>query len=214
MKRFALAAFASLIAGTAGAALPVFVAICPGDISVDSGRTGVVYVNGTKVTVKEFNENYYEVKSGAVTISIASDPGQAPIVSYTGKGGANGVCEVTGYEPEKAAAASSEPSTAERAGLGQFDATGQIPCAQSKGQPMGQCKFGVARGGNGSATVVVTRPDGRTRAIFFDNGKAFGADLSQADGDMTFRASKSGDLFMIQAGKERYEIPDAVIFGG
>ncbi len=31
-----------------------------------------------------------------------------------------------------------------RAGLGKFDATGRIPCAQSKGQPMGQCDFGVS----------------------------------------------------------------------
>jgi hypothetical protein len=34
-----------------------------------------------------------------------------------------------------------------RAGLGEFDATGTIPCAWEEGQPMGQCDFGVARGG-------------------------------------------------------------------
>ena len=105
-------------------------------------------------------------------------------------------------------------SSAARAGQGQFDATGDIPCAQSKGQPMGQCPFGVARDGGGSATVVVTRPDGRKRAIFFEKGKATSADLSQADGNMTFRATKEADLYKIQAGDERYEIPEAVIFGG
>jgi hypothetical protein len=101
-----------------------------------------------------------------------------------------------------------------RASEGRFDATGQIPCAQAKGQPMGQCAFGVARAGGGTATVVVTRPDGRKRAIFFDKGKALGADLSQADGNMTFRATKEADLYRIQAGDERYEIPEAVVFGG
>ncbi len=47
-----------------------------------------------------------------------------------------------------------------RAGQGDFDATGQIPCAQYAGQPMSQCDFGVARAGGGYATVAVTRPDG------------------------------------------------------
>jgi len=101
-----------------------------------------------------------------------------------------------------------------RAGEGKFDATGKIPCAQAQGQPMGQCDYGVARAGNGTATVVVTLPDGRKRIVFFDKGKAVGADLSQADGNMRFRATKQSDLFMIQAGDERYEMPDAVINGG
>lgn len=105
-------------------------------------------------------------------------------------------------------------AAARRAGEGSFDATGRIPCAQHKGQPMGQCDFGVARGGAGSATVVITRSDGRTRAIFFSHGKALNADTSQADGYPPFRASKKGDLHFIQVGDERYEIPDAVIFGG
>jgi hypothetical protein len=72
----------------------------------------------------------------------------------------------------------------------------------------------VARDPGGTATVVVTRPDGRTRTIFFDKGKAIGADLSQADGNMNFRSSKRGDLYLIEAGNERYEIVEAFVFGG
>ena len=102
----------------------------------------------------------------------------------------------------------------ELASAGRFDATGEVPCAQAKGQPMRQCAFGVARAGDGTAVVVITRPDGRKRSIFFDKGKASFADLSQADGNMTFRASKLADLFRIDAGNERYEIPEAVIRGG
>lgn len=101
-----------------------------------------------------------------------------------------------------------------RAGEGKFNATGQIPCAQHVGQPMGQCKFGVARAGGGTAAVVVSLPDGRKRTIFFKKGEAISADLSQADGDMTFRVTKEADLYQIKAGKERYEIPEAVIYGG
>ncbi|MGA7966184.1 MAG: SH3 domain-containing protein [Gammaproteobacteria bacterium] len=101
-----------------------------------------------------------------------------------------------------------------RAGQGQFDATGTIPCAEYKGQPMGQCEFGVARAGGGYATVVVKKPDGRTRAIFFRMGKPIGADTSQADGYPEFRATKENDLNLISIGDERYEIPDAVVLGG
>jgi hypothetical protein len=104
-------------------------------------------------------------------------------------------------------------TSAERAGQGDFDARGRIPCAQHRGQPMTQCDFGVARAGGGYATVVVTRPDGRTRAIFFRMGKPVGADTSQADWG-EFKASRESDLNLIRVGDERYEIPDAVVFGG
>jgi hypothetical protein len=101
-----------------------------------------------------------------------------------------------------------------RASQGKFNATGKVPCAQAKGQPMGQCDFGVARAGSGTAAVAITRPDGRTRVIFFKAGKAVAADLSQADGNMSFSATKEADLYMIRTGNERYEIPEAAIYGG
>jgi hypothetical protein len=101
-----------------------------------------------------------------------------------------------------------------RASERKFDATGKIPCAQHKGQPMGQCDFGVARAGGGTAAVAITWPDGRTRVVFFKAGKAIAADLSQADGDMSFSATKDADLYLIRAGTERYEIPEAAIYGG
>jgi heat shock protein HslJ len=101
-----------------------------------------------------------------------------------------------------------------RAGQGDFDAEGRIPCAQYPGQPVTECKFGVARAGGGYASVVITKPDGRTRAIFFRMGKPIGADTSEADGYPEFRATKKNDLHIIRIGDERYEIPDAVILGG
>jgi len=101
-----------------------------------------------------------------------------------------------------------------RAAQGDFDATGTIPCARPTGQPSRACEFGVARSGGGYATVVVTRPDGRTRAIFFQMGIPIGADVSEADDSGPFHAEKASDLHVIEVGTERYEIPDAVVLGG
>lgn len=94
-----------------------------------------------------------------------------------------------------------------------YHATGNIPCSTAAGQPTGSCSFGVTREGNGSGMVTVTKPDGRTRTIFFKKGKATGYDQSQADIGK-FSAKKQGDLSVIHIGQERYEIPDAVIWGG
>jgi hypothetical protein len=121
---------------------------------------------------------------------------------------------ITGAAAGAAAPVASRPDAVERAGQGKFDATGNLPCAQAKGQPMGSCPFGVAREGGGTATVVVTHPDGRKRFIFFEKGRAASSDLSQADGGTGFRVRKNADLFQIEAGNERYEIPEAVITGG
>lgn len=125
---------------------------------------------------------------------------------------------IAGSASQSAATLSAEDDkmveAAGRAGEGKFNATGKIPCAQAKGQPMGQCDFGVARAGGGTAAVSITRPDGRKRVIFFKAGKAVSADLSQADGNMSFSATKEADLYKIQAGNERYEIPEAVTYGG
>ncbi|MFO1315375.1 MAG: hypothetical protein U1F58_07200 [Burkholderiales bacterium] len=118
------------------------------------------------------------------------------------------------WTAKPAAAGAATPDTAMRAGEGRFDATGSVPCAQAKGQPTSQCAMGVARAGGGTATVAVTRPDGRKRFIFFEKGKATGADVSQADGNLQFRAKKEADLYLIQVGDERYEIVEAVVFGG
>jgi hypothetical protein len=105
-------------------------------------------------------------------------------------------------------------TSALRAGQGDFDATGQIPCAQYAVQPMTQCDFGVARAGGGYATVAVTRLNGGKRFIYFRMGVPIGADTSEADGYPVFRATKESDLHLIRVGDERYEIPDAVVLGG
>lgn len=101
-----------------------------------------------------------------------------------------------------------------RAGAGIFDATGAIDCARGETAQTGQCVFGVARDGNGSATVIVDTPDGIQRALFFRDGAFVSTDATQAAGGFDARASRAGDLTTVRIDDERYEIPDAVLYGG
>ncbi|MUP45967.1 hypothetical protein E0K83_09455 [Gramella sp. BOM4] len=95
----------------------------------------------------------------------------------------------------------------------EFHATGKVACRMAGKNASEYCDFGVIRSENGGAIVKITKADGRPRNIFFENGEAMGYDKSEADlGE--FKASKKADLYIIQIGKEYYEIPEAVIFGG
>ena len=132
-------------------------------------------------------------------------------------GGARGFVSAKYLQPATAPDGSvptGPDDSALRAGQRNFDATGKIPCAQVRGQPMTLCEFGVARAGGGYATVIVTKPDGVGRAIYFVRGQSLGADTSQADGYPPVAGQKENDLHLISIGEERYEVPDAVIFGG
>lgn len=220
MNRIVVAIAATLVAGTASASVPLFAAKCASGITADSNAKGQVYVNGKVAKLIKRPDGQITAQSGGVYIDITPQGNQPPLVHYTARDKTNGFCEVVSFKAPSGAAppasgggAQREPSSA-RAGQGKFDATGQIPCAQRPGQPMTQCMFGVARDGGGSATVVVTLPDGRKRAIFFEKGKATGADLSQADGNMSFHSSMKNGDYVIQAGNERYEIFEAVVYGG
>jgi heat shock protein HslJ len=100
------------------------------------------------------------------------------------------------------------------AGQSKFDATGKVSCSFSGDDAMKECEFGVARAGGGYATVVITKPDGMKRAVYFRMGKALGADTSQAHGYPEFHSSKESDWNFIHVGDEFYKIPDEVIYGG
>jgi hypothetical protein len=92
----------------------------------------------------------------------------------------------------------------------EFNATSEIPCARYEGQPMSQRHFGVIRRGSGDATVKVFWPGGGESNIYFKTGKA-----ESSASPATTRAEKAIDLDEVVAGAtERFEIPDAVLFGG
>ena len=69
-------------------------ATCPGDIAFRADEGGPAYIKGEEADVAVSNENYYEASGGGVTVSVSSDPGSEPVVSYTGASGANGICTI------------------------------------------------------------------------------------------------------------------------
>jgi len=220
MIRPLLLVAAAIVATSAHAAMPVFAAKCGAGLNVDTNPKGQVRMNGKLAKTINRPDGQISANSAGAWVDITPRGAEAPHVTYTARDKSTGTCEILGFaapggaKPAAAAAAPAGPSSSERAGQGKFDARGNLPCAEGKGKPMGQCPFEVAREPGGGATVKVALPSGKSRFIFFEKGKALGADLSQADGDMTFKASKKGDVFRIQAGKERYEIIEAVVFGG
>lgn len=85
-----------LLAGSAAAAVPMFNATCPGGVEVHADEGGPVYVDGREAALKKFNDGYYEARDpgSATTVSITRSPDGGVQLSYTGQGGANGVCDV------------------------------------------------------------------------------------------------------------------------
>lgn len=99
-----------------------------------------------------------------------------------------------------------------------YHATALIPCGFGGAAADSTCEAGVVRqwGEEGRTLVEVKKPDGRTRAIFFRNLEAYGADSAQADGSAgwDFAVTRDGDRSIISYGPERYVIVDALIEGG
>jgi hypothetical protein len=106
------------------------------------------------------------------------------------------------------------PATDARVGGTPFHATGTIPCARAAGQPMAQCRFGVVRHGAGAAEVTIVWPDGGSRVIGFTGGRPTAFGLTAADAAARPVVRQDADLFRIDIGQQRFEIPEAVVTGG
>lgn len=119
---------------------------------------------------------------------------------------------VTGGAPH--AAAPARPSADARVPGTEFNATGNIPCARNRGQPMGSCRFGVVRAGNGNGHITVFWPDGGNRVIFFEDNTPMRYDESEADAGARMTVGHEADLYHVRIGSQRFEIPKAVMTGG
>ncbi len=88
-----------------------------------------------------------------------------------------------------------------------FTATAEVPCAPIAGQPTHACGAGVVRGASGAGVVWIAMGSG-DRSITFEGG----APVSSNGGAVM--VEKLSDLFLIRIGDERYEVPEAFVFGG
>lgn len=93
-QKAVLAAAVLSFVGVAEAKIPLVNATCPGKIEVHADEGGPVYINGKEGKLKRISDNYYEASRNGVTISLSINPDGSADVSYTRKGGANGVCDV------------------------------------------------------------------------------------------------------------------------
>ncbi len=84
---------AACAASAAQADMPVFSATCLSN-NIDADRTGTVRFNGMPADVRKFNDNYYEATIEGLTVSITRDGTGRALITFTGSGGANGVCKV------------------------------------------------------------------------------------------------------------------------
>src|SRR3989304_4877204 len=101
MRRHALSLTVALVStafvAPAMAAVPFFNASCPGGVDVPCDEGGPVYVQGREAALKRFNDRYVEARdaNSGITWSISSSEDGTPQISYTGRGGANGICQVS-----------------------------------------------------------------------------------------------------------------------
>ncbi|PYF08650.1 hypothetical protein C8J30_11267 [Rhodobacter viridis] len=90
-----------------------------------------------------------------------------------------------------------------------FDATGTFPCATDPAAPTHACPFGVIRAGAGNAGVWVALGNGAERYFLFEGGKLVDSDAASKP-----VLKQIEDLMKIEAGRERFEMPAAVVTGG
>ncbi|NBN65440.1 SH3 domain-containing protein [Pannonibacter tanglangensis] len=87
--------------------------------------------------------------------------------------------------------------------------TGLLPCSPGPGRPMRTCPFRALRGDPGTVSIRITLPTGRERTVEFRGGRVVATDPG-----LSFSAERTGDLTLLRIGGERYEIADALPFGG
>lgn len=157
-------------------------------------------------------------------LNVRSGPGTAnPVIGQLGNGdrvlnlgcrmnGQTKWCEIEmpGDQPLRGWAAGRYLTEAAGASTPGREGSGMIPCAVTVGQPMATCTYRVSRGSGGTASVWVALPSGGERYLDFREGRLVGSD----PGMQVFQ-DRMGDLNIVSInGVERYELPDAILFGG
>lgn len=88
--------------------------------------------------------------------------------------------------------------------------SGALPCAWRSAQTTASCPFEAAPRGQGASTVTITRPNGERRRIDFEAGRAVASNLG---GAAPLTSTRRGTTTLVAVGIERYDVPDAAIWG-
>ncbi|MBH1568640.1 DUF3011 domain-containing protein [Stenotrophomonas maltophilia] len=167
MRRHALSLTVALVSTAfvvpAMAAVPFFNASCPGGIDVHADEGGPVYVQGRETALKRFNDRYFEARdaNSGITLSISRNDDGSPQVSYTGRGGATGICQVSSRGAPAPATNSARPGDA---ATGDAALPREVTC-ESTGQQQ------VSGDLNTRGNVEIVRQLSRTRC---EEGKNWG----------------------------------------
>lgn len=137
MKKLSFVASALCMVGTANAGIPFFNATCPGNIEVHADQGGPVFFNGKKGIIKKSQASYYEVAGAGITLSIAINPDGSPLLTYTGKRGANGVCTLSEGNTSSTGGTDAPPTAESNSGSGKPISPGNMP-AYCRGEAAGQ----------------------------------------------------------------------------
>ena len=132
-------------------------------------------------------------------------------LSVTGRG--DTTTQLPGTPPANGGGTASQlPGDALVAGT-PFHARGILSCAVRLIGPLGDCNYGVIRQGSGSAAIVVSKLDGRSRTIVYRQGTPIGYDQARGE-PARLTWTRQGDEITVRIGNERYVIPDAAVYGG
>jgi nicotinate-nucleotide pyrophosphorylase len=103
-------------------------------------------------------------------------------------------------------------TAAKRARSGAFDTTGVVGCAQEVGQSLETCAAAVAHADD-SAAVVVTFLNGFSRTLLFAEREFLRGNATMSGVGTDTEWSVSNGMYQIRVDDQRFDIPEALVWG-
>jgi hypothetical protein len=180
MNKFLLGATTLLFATVASADIPQLNYDCPTNIAVHADKGGPVFINGKEAKLKKFNDNAYEAKGSGVAISLTRNPDESWDVSYTGKGGANGVCQpaTSGAASASNTSGTSATSKAEKACLAEVAKKTGVAVSKLSVTDVMTAEAGIG------VTISVPDADAPWSCLSSASGKVQGASYTGSEGNL------------------------------
>ncbi|MBD9629965.1 hypothetical protein IB273_07315 [Pseudomonas sp. PDM19] len=180
MNRFLLGAITLLFATVASADIPQLNFKCPTNISVHADKGGPVFINGKEAKLKKFNDNAYEARGSGVAITLTRNPDESWDVSYTGKGGANGDCQLStsGVESANGTSGTSATNKAEKACLAEVAKKTGVAVSKLSVTDVMTAEAGIG------VTISVPEADAPWSCLSSASGKVQGASYAGSEGNL------------------------------